>query len=108
MPASGPSSWSCPEARPTEAAARGWPSERGRGALTGADSMTAMHRSLRRDPVAAPPDARPGGPRHPGVSTVLRFLARIATRPPPAGSGPPDRPPATAAFRPRALLAPTI
>jgi cytochrome P450 / NADPH-cytochrome P450 reductase len=94
-------------ARPTAAAATRLAAENAAAsALTGADSVTAMQRSLHGDALAPPPAARPG-PRPSGVSSVMRFVSAGSRRAPtPAGSGPPEPPPGRG--QSRVMLTPTI
>jgi len=100
-------------ARPTAAATARLAAENAAaGALTGADSITAMQRSLHGDALAPPPAALSGprsaarqAARPSGVSSVMRFVSAGSRRhPTPTGSGPPEPP----AGRSRVLLVPTI
>jgi cytochrome P450 / NADPH-cytochrome P450 reductase len=91
-------------ARPTEAAAARVAAEKAAaGALTGADSGTAMHRSLAGAGVAAQPVGRATS-----FSSVMRLMAPGSRRRASPARGDSAGPAARSQSQPRVLLAPTI
>src|SRR5216683_2959818 len=91
-------------ARPTKAAAARLAAEKAAaGALMGADSNTAMHKSLRSDDIPDRPPRRPLS-----ASSVMRRVSSAAFRQPAAMSGDSPRTAGDSRTQPRVFLAPTI
>jgi cytochrome P450/NADPH-cytochrome P450 reductase len=93
-------------ARPTEAAAARVAAERAAaGSLTGADSVTAMHRSLLGAGLG--PEAEPVG-RATSFTGIMRLMAPGSRRRSAPGRGDSEAPAGRSRSQPRVLLAPTI
>jgi sulfite reductase alpha subunit-like flavoprotein len=91
-------------ARPTKAAAARLAAEKAAaGALMGADSNTAMHKSLRSDDIPHRPLGRPLS-----ASSVMRRVSSAAFRQPASMSGDSPRTAGDSRTQPRVFLAPTI
>src|SRR5260221_1579726 len=91
-------------ARPTKAAAARLAAEKAAaGALMGADSNTAMHKSLRSDDIPHRPLGRPLS-----ASSVMRRVSSAAFRQPASMSGDSPRTAGDDRSHPRLVLAPTI
>src|SRR5258706_4548007 len=91
-------------ARPTKAAAARLAAEKAAaGTLMGADSTTAMHKSLRSDDIPDRPPRRPLT-----ASSVMRRVSSAAFRQPASMSGDSPRTAGDSRTQPRVFLAPTI
>jgi cytochrome P450/NADPH-cytochrome P450 reductase len=96
-------------ARPTVAAAARHAAERAAaGALTSADSSTAMQRSLHGDYAAAVTGAAPAAAKASSASSIMRLMSAGSRRWAISGRGQTPVPAGRSGTQPQAFLAPTI